>query len=75
MRPLLSTASHDERDDLQVVEDDLPDLFEMVESSTPAPVPAEPTTGQWQPYDSVQNEDVFAEQLSELIVHSLIDEF
>jgi hypothetical protein len=68
MRPLLSLGRLQERDP-QVVEEDLPDLFEMVETSI-----AE-NTGEWQPYESVETEEVFAEQLSEMIAHSLIDEF
>lgn len=54
---------------LRVVDEDLPDLFEMVETSM-----AE-DTAEWEPRDSVEAEDVFAEQLSEMIAHSLIEEF
>ena len=68
MRPMMDICPPKDRS-LRVVDEDLPDLFEMVETSIVE------NTGEWQTYDPVENDDVFAEQLSEMIAHSLIDEF
>lgn len=69
MRPMQDVAVRGDVNLKTLESEDLPDLFEMVETSI-----AE-TTGEWQPYESVEDDEAFAEQLSNMIAHSLVDEF